>query len=616
MPESAPTVASSIASAAVRMLRCGSLWRSASRSASAPTKEASCEQRRPRTISQQRPRALRHPPIRRGLARDYLSPRRREGRPARALLRHLLRHSRRAALHRGRPRTVGPRPGPRLPRRLPLHPRHPAHHVSWPPLDHAPVRRLRHRRRVQPPLPISARAAAPPASPSPSTCPRRWATTPITRWPRARSARSASRSAASKTCDTLFDGIPLETVSTSMTINATAAILLSLYIAVAKEQGVDVAQALRHRAERHPQGIHRARHLYLSRRARPCASSPTSSATAPTRCRAGTPSPSPATTSARPAPPPRKRSASPSPTASPTSRAAARGRARRRRVRRPALLLLQRPQQLLRGGRQVPRRAPHVGAHHARALRRQRPALRDAALPHPDRRLHAHRPAAGEQHRPHRATRRWPPCWAARSPCTPIPSTRRSPYRPRTPCASPCAPSRSSPTRPASPTPSIPSPAPTYVESLTDELETPRLGVHRTSIDDARRQRPRRRAGLYPARDRRGRLSPSRRIWTPSASDRRRRQQIHRSKNEPATRRSCASTPSSVAAGRQAGRSPRPPRQRRRRHRPRRPRRRRPRQQPICCRASSPPSKPSATLGEISDTLRGVFGEQHAERSM
>jgi methylmalonyl-CoA mutase N-terminal domain/subunit len=36
----------------------------------------------------------------------------------------------------------------------------------------------------------------------------------------------------------LFEGIPLDRVSTSMTINATAAILLSLYIAVARRQGV------------------------------------------------------------------------------------------------------------------------------------------------------------------------------------------------------------------------------------------------------------------------------------------------------------------------------------------------------------------------------------------
>ena len=42
--------------------------------------------------------------------------------------------------------------------------------------------------------------------------------------------------------ETLFDGIPLEQVTTSMTINATAAILLSLYVAVAKRQGVDPAK--------------------------------------------------------------------------------------------------------------------------------------------------------------------------------------------------------------------------------------------------------------------------------------------------------------------------------------------------------------------------------------
>jgi methylmalonyl-CoA mutase, N-terminal domain len=38
----------------------------------------------------------------------------------------------------------------------------------------------------------------------------------------------------------LFDGIPLERITTSMTINSTASILLALYIAVAREQGADV----------------------------------------------------------------------------------------------------------------------------------------------------------------------------------------------------------------------------------------------------------------------------------------------------------------------------------------------------------------------------------------
>ncbi|MDP2726040.1 MAG: methylmalonyl-CoA mutase family protein, partial [Dehalococcoidia bacterium] len=39
--------------------------------------------------------------------------------------------------------------------------------------------------------------------------------------------------------ETLFQGIPLDKVSTSMTINATAAILLAMYVAVGKKQGVD-----------------------------------------------------------------------------------------------------------------------------------------------------------------------------------------------------------------------------------------------------------------------------------------------------------------------------------------------------------------------------------------
>ena len=41
--------------------------------------------------------------------------------------------------------------------------------------------------------------------------------------------------------ETLFEGIPLDRVSTSMTINATAPILLALYVAVARRRGVDPA---------------------------------------------------------------------------------------------------------------------------------------------------------------------------------------------------------------------------------------------------------------------------------------------------------------------------------------------------------------------------------------
>ena len=45
----------------------------------------------------------------------------------------------------------------------------------------------------------------------------------------------------------LLDGIPLDEMNTSMTINATAAWLLGLYVTVAEENGVDARQADRAR---------------------------------------------------------------------------------------------------------------------------------------------------------------------------------------------------------------------------------------------------------------------------------------------------------------------------------------------------------------------------------
>lgn len=45
-----------------------------------------------------------------------------------------------------------------------------------------------------------------------------------------------------KDMEILFDQIPLEKISTSMTINSTASILLCLYIAVAKKQGADISK--------------------------------------------------------------------------------------------------------------------------------------------------------------------------------------------------------------------------------------------------------------------------------------------------------------------------------------------------------------------------------------
>jgi len=58
---------------------------------------------------------------------------------------------------------------------------------------------------------------------------------------KARSASAASPSTRWPTWRTLFDGIPLGEVTTSMTINSTAPILFAMYLAVAEKQGVDIA---------------------------------------------------------------------------------------------------------------------------------------------------------------------------------------------------------------------------------------------------------------------------------------------------------------------------------------------------------------------------------------
>ena len=42
--------------------------------------------------------------------------------------------------------------------------------------------------------------------------------------------------------ETIFQGIPLDKISTSFTINSTAAILYAMYVAVGKKQGVSPAQ--------------------------------------------------------------------------------------------------------------------------------------------------------------------------------------------------------------------------------------------------------------------------------------------------------------------------------------------------------------------------------------
>jgi methylmalonyl-CoA mutase N-terminal domain/subunit len=62
--------------------------------------------------------------------------------------------------------------------------------------------------------------------------------------------------------ETVFDGIPLDEVSTSMTINAPAAILLAMYVAVGDQQGVDRAD-LRGTIQNDIMKEYIARNLYI-----------------------------------------------------------------------------------------------------------------------------------------------------------------------------------------------------------------------------------------------------------------------------------------------------------------------------------------------------------------
>ncbi len=62
---------------------------------------------------------------------------------------------------------------------------------------------------------------------------------------------------------TLLAGIPLDKVSTSMTINATAAILLASTSPSPRRAASRARKAPRHDPERHPQGVHGARDVHL-----------------------------------------------------------------------------------------------------------------------------------------------------------------------------------------------------------------------------------------------------------------------------------------------------------------------------------------------------------------
>jgi methylmalonyl-CoA mutase N-terminal domain/subunit len=187
------------------------------------------------------------------------------------------------------------RRGAALPARpLPGHVRHPA-------VDGAPVRRLLHRRRVQ-------RLLSPQSGGGPERLvhrlrpghPPRLRLRPPSAWS-AMWARPAWPSTRFWTCRILFDGIPLDQMSVSMTMNGAVLPVLAFYIVAAEEQGVPHGQLTGTiQNDILKEFMVRNTYIYPPEPSR-CASSATSSPTRPRRCRSSTASRSPATTCRKPA---------------------------------------------------------------------------------------------------------------------------------------------------------------------------------------------------------------------------------------------------------------------------------------------------------------------------
>ncbi len=86
----------------------------------------------------------------------------------------------------------------------------------------------------------------------------------------ARSGRSGVAVASLRDMQTLMAGIPMDQVSTSMTINGPAPILLAFYIACGESAGRRPEAAARHGPERHPEGIPGAARVARRRPSRRC----------------------------------------------------------------------------------------------------------------------------------------------------------------------------------------------------------------------------------------------------------------------------------------------------------------------------------------------------------
>ena len=197
-------------------------------------------------------------------------------------------------LHRHRPRRTGARsgdwgPGPAAwdaPEGIAVKPLYtaadlPASTSSTPTRASRPTCAARTRRCTPP---SRGRSASTPGSPRPrsrtrstgatsprarracrsrSTWPPTAATTPTTRGSRATSAWPGVAIDSIYDMRQLFDGIPLDRMSVSMTMNGAVLPVLALYIVAAEEQGVAARAAHRDHPERHPQRVHGPQHLHL-----------------------------------------------------------------------------------------------------------------------------------------------------------------------------------------------------------------------------------------------------------------------------------------------------------------------------------------------------------------
>jgi hypothetical protein len=253
--------------------------------------------------------------------------------------------------------------------------------VHDPAVDDPAVRRLLHRRGVQRVLPPQ---------------PRRRAERPVGRLrprhpPRLRlrpPARAGDVGMAGVAIDsiydmrTLFDGIPLDQMSVSMTMNGAVLPVLALYIAAAEEQGVRRSSSRGRSRTTSSRSSWSATPTSIRRRPR-CGSSPTSSPTPRRRCRASTRSRSPATTSRRPGATADLELAYTLADGVEYIRAGLAAGYDDRPVRAAPVVLLGDRDELLHGGRQDARGPGAVGAA-GRPVRPEEPQVALAAHPQPD----------------------------------------------------------------------------------------------------------------------------------------------------------------------------------------------------------------------------------------